>query len=113
MSKSSKTPFLPATDLAPRPGDFPVGSALSRAVARMLLKRKEWAEELEANRPPDVRIVFDLPRHGAEVVPDSAERARRNRVDRYRHGHEIVEMVFPAHAYKGVNAGARIDRVTP
>lgn len=67
----------------------------------MLLKRKEREEELEASRPPDVRFVCDLPRHGLEVVPGSAERARCNRVDRYRQGNEIVEIVFPAHAYEG------------
>lgn len=101
MSNSSKPPFLPATDLAPRPGDFHVGSASSRAAARMVLKRKEREEELEANRPPDERLVCDLPRHGEEVVPGSAERARCNREDRYRQGDEIGEIVFPAHAYKG------------
>jgi hypothetical protein len=31
---------FPATDLCPRPGDFPIGSALSRAAARMLLKNQ-------------------------------------------------------------------------
>ena len=67
----------------------------------MLLKRKEWAEEREANRPPDVRMVFDLPRHSQEDESVSPERARCRRVDRYVDGDEIVEIVFPAHIYKG------------
>ena len=36
--KGTSPPALSATDLCPRPGDFPIGSALSRAAARMLLK---------------------------------------------------------------------------
>ena len=46
-------------------------------------------------------MVFDLPRHSVEVVSGSAERARGNRVDGYVNGEEIVEIVFPAHAYIG------------
>jgi hypothetical protein len=101
MDNSTKSPLLPATDSAPRPGDFPVGSASSRAAARMLLKRKEQAEELKTNRPPDVRMVFDLPHSRVEVESVSSERVRTNRVDRYISGGEVVEIVFPAHAYKG------------
>jgi hypothetical protein len=78
-----------------------VGSSSSRAAARMLLKQKERVEERKTNRPPDARMVFDLPRHSVEVVSASAERARGNRVDRYVNGEEIVEIVFPAHAYIG------------
>jgi hypothetical protein len=78
-----------------------VGSPSSRAAARMLLKQKERVEERKTNRPPDVRIVFDIPRHSVEVVSASAERARGYRVDRYVDGEEIVEIVFPAHAYIG------------
>jgi hypothetical protein len=101
MDNSTKSPFLPATDLAPRPGDFPVASASSRAAARTLLKRKEQAEERKTNRPPDVRIVFDLPKRRIEVESVSPERVRDNRVDRYINGGEVVEIVFPAHAYNG------------
>ena len=78
-----------------------MGSASSRAAARMLLKHKERAEELKANRPPDVRMVFDLPQHRVEVESVSSERVRGNRVDRYINRGEIVEIVFPAHAYNG------------
>jgi hypothetical protein len=67
----------------------------------MLLKQKERVEERKTNRPPDVRMVVDLPRHSIEVVSASAERARGYRVDRYVDGEEIVEIVFPAHAYIG------------
>jgi hypothetical protein len=76
-----------------------VGSPSSRAAARMLLKQKERVEERKTNRPPDVPMVFDLPR--LEVVSASAEEARGYRVDRYVDGEEIVEIVFPAHAYIG------------
>jgi hypothetical protein len=72
-----------------------VGSPSSRAAARMLLKQKEPVEERKTNRPPDVRMVFDLPRHSLEVVSASAERAPGYRVDRYVDGKEIVEIVFP------------------
>jgi hypothetical protein len=78
-----------------------VGSPSSRAAARMLLKHKEQTEERKTNRPPDVRMVFDLPRHSVEAVSASAERARGNRVARYVNGEEIIKMVFPAHAYIG------------
>jgi hypothetical protein len=78
-----------------------VGSPSSRAAARMLLKQKERVEERKTNRPPDVRMVVDLPRHRVEVVSASAEIARGYRVDRYVNGGEIVEIVFPAHAYIG------------
>ena len=78
-----------------------MGSASSRAAARMLLKQKERVEERKTIRPPDVRMVFDLPRHSVEVVSASAEGARGYRVDRYVDGEEIVEIVFPAHAYIG------------
>jgi hypothetical protein len=78
-----------------------VGSPSSRAAAQMLLKQKERVEERKTNRPPDVRMVFDLPRHSVEVESASSERARGSRVDRYVKGNEIVEIVFPAHAYIG------------
>ena len=98
---AARTPFLPATNEGPRPGDFPIGSALSRAAARMLLKRKEQAEECKTNRPPDVRFVCDLPHHLVPVGSASWERPRCNRVDRYVDGEKIVEIVFPTHAYVG------------
>ena len=78
-----------------------MGSPSSRAAVRMLLKQKERVEERKTNRPPDVRMVFDLPRHSVEVVSASAERARGYRVDRYVDGEVIVEIVFPTHAYIG------------
>jgi hypothetical protein len=39
----------------------------------MLLKQKERVEERKTNRLPDVRMVFDLPRHSVEVVSASAK----------------------------------------
>jgi hypothetical protein len=101
MDNSTKTPLLPATDSAPRPGDFPVGSASSRAAARMLLKHREREEERKTNRSPDVRMVFDLPRRRIEAESVSSERVRVNRVERYINRGEVVEIVFSAHAYSG------------
>ena len=43
----------------------------TRAAARMLLKQKERVEERKTNRPPDVRMVVDLPRYSIEVVSAS------------------------------------------
>jgi hypothetical protein len=78
-----------------------VGSASSRAAARMLLQHREREEERNANRSPDVRMVFDLPRHSVEGESGSSDRVRTNRVDRYIDRGKIVEIVFPAHAYSG------------
>lgn len=78
-----------------------MGSPSSRAAARMLLRQKERVEERKTNRPPDVRMVVDLPRNRVEVVSASKERARGYRVDRHVNGEQIVEIVFPAHAYSG------------
>jgi hypothetical protein len=95
IENSSRRAFLLAANSAPRPGDFHLGSAASRAAARMLLKARKTAAEQHAERPPDVRIVFDIPRHVAASA--SAEFARYNRVNRYINGDEIVEMIFPAY----------------
>jgi hypothetical protein len=62
VNKPSKPSKLPVTKVEVKPGDFPVGSALSRAAARVLLNEKQEAEESEANRPPDVRIIMSMPR---------------------------------------------------
>jgi hypothetical protein len=78
IRNSSKARTLPATDSAPRPGDFLVGSQ-SRAAARMLLKQKERVEERKTNRPPDVRLVFDLPRDSMEEALRLLRVNRRNR----------------------------------
>ncbi len=77
-----------------------MGSVSSRAAARMLLKHREREEERKSNRSPDVRMVFDLPRHSVEVESVSSERVRVNsRVERYINRREVVEIVSPAHAY--------------
>jgi hypothetical protein len=38
--KDTIPPVLPATNSGPMPGDFPIGSALSRAAARLLMKER-------------------------------------------------------------------------
>jgi hypothetical protein len=40
FEKPKKPQPLPATDSAPRPGDFPVGSPESRAAARLMLRQR-------------------------------------------------------------------------
>ena len=61
--------------------------------------------ERQASQPrrlrKPARHVLLARTHSVEVVSASAERARGNRVDRYVDGEEIVEIVFPAHAYSG------------
>lgn len=41
IEKAGGRPSVPATDLAPRPGDFPVGSRKSRAAARALAEKRK------------------------------------------------------------------------
>jgi hypothetical protein len=93
IDNSRKNTFFPATNSGPRPGDFRIGSAASRAAARTLLKARKTAAEQEEEQPPDVRMVLDMP--SAKQGPS------QNIVERYVSGREIVEIVFPAHAYKG------------
>lgn len=108
MGNSSKNPFLPATNSAPRPGDFPIGSALSRAAARMLLRIKEVTAEQEAARPADVVMVFDL---GGPI------RAKHTVLSRYAEGDgTIIEIIAPAHTFDGecygcfsVTPGSRLE----
>src|SRR2546425_9372362 len=47
IDKSKKEPPLPATDWGPRPGDFPLGSVESRAVARMQLQQGDHRKRIE------------------------------------------------------------------
>ena len=46
MNNPGETARLPATNLTPKPGDFPIRSAASRAAARAMLERREDAFEL-------------------------------------------------------------------
>jgi hypothetical protein len=92
MDNSSGKPILTATNSAPRPGEFPVGSASSRAAARLLLDCKKRRAEQEANRPPDLRFVIGIPR---------PQEIQQTIVTRSCNGNEITEFVFPAPAYKG------------
>ncbi len=43
LNKPSESSYLAATLLAPKPGDFPIGSAQSRAAARFLAGRRKGA----------------------------------------------------------------------
>jgi hypothetical protein len=94
IENSSRKAFLPAANSAPRPGDFRIGSAASRAAARMLLRSRKTAAEQEADRPPDIRGVFDLNCCHPSPAP-SWEYA-----DRYTDSDgRIVEIIFPAHPH--------------
>jgi len=92
MDNSRKKPITTATNSAPLPGDFPVGSASSRAAARLLLESKKWTVEQEANRPPDLRVVFSIPR---------PQERQQTLVQRFCDANGVKEFVFPAPAYKG------------
>lgn len=92
MGNSREEPTLTATNSAPLPGDFPVGSASSRAAARLLSERKKRTAEQQANRPPDLRVVFGIPR---------PQERQQTLVQRFCDDNGITEFVFPATAYPG------------
>jgi hypothetical protein len=49
MTKARSRLNLPATDLAPKPGDFPIGSMESRVAARVLSNMKEETEAVSVH----------------------------------------------------------------
>jgi hypothetical protein len=51
--KDTTSPVLPATNLGPKPGDFPLGSAKSRAAARALLRNQQASK-------PRIEIVTNV-----------------------------------------------------
>ncbi len=51
--KQSEDPGLPATNVGPKPGDFPIGSIESRAAARAQLDRARYTE-----RQVDVVVIL-------------------------------------------------------
>jgi hypothetical protein len=53
-TKARKQPSLPATDSTPKPGDFPLGSPLSRAASRAMVDR---VEQDSRNDDVVVRII--------------------------------------------------------
>jgi len=59
---------------------------------RLLLESKKRLAEQEENRPPNVRIVFGLPR---------PQDRKETVVSRCRSADGITEFVFPAPAYNG------------
>jgi hypothetical protein len=69
--------------IAVGPGGFPLGSILSRAAARMLLKDKTEA----ANREAEVRLVFDL---SGKPCPEHISRHKGS-------DGKITDLIFPAH----------------
>ena len=73
---------LPATDLRPRPGDFPVGSLESRAAARAILGEgglevgtSGFTEEghfyriIPGSDGQPVKMIWDIPRPSRERCP--------------------------------------------
>jgi hypothetical protein len=96
MDRTEDLSKLPVTRIDRKPGDFPLGSAASRAAARSRLKNAQEDEEWEATRPPDVRIIWGIPR---------PEQRLETEVRRSRRGGRIIEDVFPAQLYPGENLG--------
>ena len=68
IENSRREDPLRATDSAPKPGDFPIGSVESRAAARMI------AEKI-ANRPKLVRRIVFVPPGLDEAKVESLEGA--------------------------------------
>jgi hypothetical protein len=67
MNNRTKERFLPVTNSGPRPGDFPLGSPLSRAASRALLERMEQDSEkihvvIECIGAPEKTREFWVPR---------------------------------------------------
>jgi hypothetical protein len=64
MSNQRERPYLPATDLAPKPGDYQIGSVESRAAARAMLDdgpfEDSWRHMIAGEGPngEQVRIHF-------------------------------------------------------
>jgi hypothetical protein len=71
-----------------RPEDFPLGSIESRAAARRLAAHRGN----EANRPPDIKIIWDIPA-GVNASSNCATES----VSRYTHPDgRMVEIEFPS-----------------
>jgi hypothetical protein len=58
----------------------------------MLLRTRKTAAEQQADRPPDLRCVFDL--------PCGSSRSNWEYVTRTEDDGRIVEMIFPAHPHE-------------
>ena len=69
---------------------------MSRAAARAHVQNKQDEEEWQRTRPPDVRVIWGIPRPRQRM---------ENEVRRSRNGNQIIEEVFPAHLYPGENLG--------
>jgi hypothetical protein len=96
MNKPDKSSRLPVTLLELKPGNFTLGSAASRAAARAQLQHNQEEEEWERTRPPDVRVIWGIPRPRQRM---------ENEVRRTRNGDQIIEEIFPAPLYPGENLG--------
>lgn len=87
IEKTPRERSLPATDLALRPGDFPVGSPQSRAAARAVLEKRR-----RPKHPPS--FTLDL---SAENIERCREIYRAVAFRRYpiQDGMPYIEILFP------------------
>jgi hypothetical protein len=65
-TKPRRPPNLPATDSAPKPGDFPLGSPKSRAASHVLLEQMGQSTEkirvvVEYIGAPEKNLEFEVP----------------------------------------------------
>jgi hypothetical protein len=96
VNKTGKLPKLSVTRIDRKPGDFPLGSASSRAAARAQLKNIKDAQEWEATRPPDLRIIWGIPEPFQRMKTEVRRSLRKDK---------IVEDVFPSELYHGESLG--------
>jgi len=96
LNKYTKSSKLPVTYLGLKPGNFALGSSLSRAAARAQVQNKQDEEEWQRTRPPDVRVIWGIPRPRQRM---------ENEVRLSRNGNQIIEEVFPAPLYPRENLG--------
>jgi hypothetical protein len=80
--------FVPATDLAPRPGDFPLGSSKSRAAARALLEKRS-----RPKRPPD--WILDLSSESIERCREIYAKLATRPRDPIPDGVPYIQIRFP------------------
>jgi len=89
IEKTPRERSLPATDLALRPGDFPVGSAQSRAAARAVLAKRR-----RPKHPPS--FTLDLSAESIERCREIyAKLARTSPWGPISDGMPYIQILFP------------------
>jgi hypothetical protein len=89
IEKTPRKPSLPATDLALRPGDFPVGFPQSRAAARAVLEKRR-----RPKHPPS--FTLDLSAESIERCREIyAKLARTSPWEPISDGMPYIQILFP------------------